>query len=29
MDAAETLGYLAVLVVAGAFFLRSREVGST
>lgn len=29
MDAAETVGYLAVLVVAGALFFRGREVGST
>jgi hypothetical protein len=29
MDALRTLGYLIVLVVAGAFFLHGREVGST
>ncbi|MFN9370227.1 MAG: ABC transporter permease [Planctomycetia bacterium] len=29
MDVAETFGYLVVLVVAGAVFLRTREVGST
>ena len=29
MDAAEAVGYVAVLVVLGALFLRNREVGAT